>query len=437
MKKILKYVAIYIFMICILILMLTLTSMIPKEILKEKVSESADILCEEGNRKLSIIPYKNIIMQFDNYSDALMINTAYSIDPETPLYSAMVARKNYSPEITESVEPDSEKELKSASKYQYHNEVGELRDLANEDITESFEYARYWHGYLVVLRPLLTFANVQTIRIILILILVLLSGILLYQLNKKINWVVSMIFLFGLISIEYFYIGISLQSSFCFLIMMISSIIILMRGNKIKDISMIFFITGILTNFFDLLTVPCITYGIPLLIYFITIAEEKNITIKELIIIFLKTGIAWAIGYALTWFIKWLLVDLLYNRNLIAVALKQVVYRSAGSQSFGYIKTLEFNTQYIEYFIYALIIGVALYVEIEAVLKNKKPENIIGSIPYFLIGIIPFVWIFLIRDHSYKHSFFTYRNFILTMIGLPMGCYYLFNKKIKDKEQKD
>ena len=56
-------------------------------------------------------------MQFDNYTDALMINTAYSIDSSTPLYSAFVARKNYIPNVTTEVYEDVPGELKSSSKY--------------------------------------------------------------------------------------------------------------------------------------------------------------------------------------------------------------------------------------------------------------------------------------------------------------------------------
>lgn len=67
---------------------------------------------------------------------------------------------------------------------------------------------------------------------------------------------------------------------------------------------------------------------------------------------------------------------------------------------------------------------------IKAFDKTNK-ENKIKPLPYFLISIIPFVWIFLIRDHSFKHAFFTYRIFLLTMIGLPVGIYYLFENKKK------
>ena len=55
-------------------------------------------------------------MQFDNYTDALIINTAYSIDSQKPLYSAFVARKNYIPNITTEIYEDVPGELKSSSK---------------------------------------------------------------------------------------------------------------------------------------------------------------------------------------------------------------------------------------------------------------------------------------------------------------------------------
>lgn len=124
-------------------------------------------------------------MQFDNYTDALMINTAYSIDSQKPLYSAFVARKNYIPNITTEIYEDVPGELKSSSKYSRHNEVGELNDLVNNEKAESFEYARYWHGYLIFLRPLLILFNINQIRIMLTIILIILACILAYLIYKN------------------------------------------------------------------------------------------------------------------------------------------------------------------------------------------------------------------------------------------------------------
>ena len=111
-------------------------------------------------------------MQFDNYTDALMINTAYSIDNNKPFESSFLARKNYIPNVTDDIYQDTAGELKSSSKYKYHNEVGELNDLVNGEKVESFEYARYWHGYLIILRPLLAFISLNEIRVIFTIMLI-------------------------------------------------------------------------------------------------------------------------------------------------------------------------------------------------------------------------------------------------------------------------
>lgn len=143
--KVIKYLIIYIILIISFVGLLTLTSSFSSEKIYENVKISSKVLMEEGNRKIIYIPYRDRKMQFDNYTDALMINTAYSIDSSNPLYSAFVARKNYIPGVTQEIYEDSVGELKSSSKYQYHNEVGELNDLVNGEEAESFEYARYWH----------------------------------------------------------------------------------------------------------------------------------------------------------------------------------------------------------------------------------------------------------------------------------------------------
>lgn len=162
-KILLKYFIIFICLILLFIVLLTLSSLIPKEGIKDNVKETAGILNEQTNALY--MPVREWIMYFDNCTDALMINTAYSIDSSTPFYSAMVARKNYIPGMTEIIYEDEAGELRSASKYEKQSQVEELNDTVNNDITESFEYARYWHGYLCLLRPALLLGNIGEIRL--------------------------------------------------------------------------------------------------------------------------------------------------------------------------------------------------------------------------------------------------------------------------------
>lgn len=436
MKKVINYFVIFILLIVTFISTLFISCSFSSDNIYNNVKESSDVLLKEGNRKIIYIPYRRVKMQFDNYTDALMINTAYSIDSNTPLYSAFIARKNYIPNITQTIEQDSKGELKSASKYKYHDEVGELRDVVNNDITESFEYARYWHGYLTVLRPLLAVFDLSMLRIILTIILFGLSIILLYLIAKKLDFILSIIFFIGLASVEYFYLGFSLQGIFVFLIMMIASIIIL-KCDKIKNVGYLFFIVGMLTNFFDFLTVPLVTLGVPLiLLMLIRQKNEENKNIKKVIFEIIKISILWGIGYAGTWLVKWILVDLIYDRSLLSTALGQVAYRSTGLDYSGILVILA-NLGYEMINIYISVLITILFVIIDCVItkkknKEEKIEEKQSLVPYILIGVMPIVWYLVLKNHSINHSFFTYRNLILTILSFNICIYYIL-KKVMNK----
>ena len=115
--------------------------------------------------------------------------------------------------------------------------------------------------------------------------LISLAVILAYLLYKNINITVAVIFITGMLGIEYFYLGFSLQGIFVFLITVISSIYMLQRWNNIKDYNIYFFVIGILTNFFDFLTVPIVTLVVPLIIYslLITRKNQKAITLRNIL----------------------------------------------------------------------------------------------------------------------------------------------------------
>lgn len=169
----LKYLLIYLILIVVFLISLMLTSLIPSSIMHDNVKATAETLNEQTNQYFLKIRY--VPVKFDNYTDALMINTAYSIDNINPFYSAMVARKNYIPGKTKIITEDTSGELNSSSKYDKLDQVGDLNDTVNGEVEESFEYARYWHGYLVWLRPLLCLTNINNIRFILIIIFILLG----------------------------------------------------------------------------------------------------------------------------------------------------------------------------------------------------------------------------------------------------------------------
>ena len=186
LKNVIKYIITFIVMILLFMLCLTISSSFSSKYIEENVKESAEILKVETNSKEVPILYKGVNINFDNYTDALMLNTAYSIDSTTPLYSAFVARKNHIPNKTTQIIEEKSGELGFSSNYTERDQVGELNDTVNGKVLESFEYTRYWHGYLVLLRPALLLANVGEMRAVLICVFIMLLLILAILLIKKV-----------------------------------------------------------------------------------------------------------------------------------------------------------------------------------------------------------------------------------------------------------
>lgn len=157
-KLILKYILIFVVLICMYFASLILSSLIPSSTIKENTIRSSEYLKQYGEKEIVDLKYKK--EEIFLFTDALMLNTAYSIDSENPIESALLARKNYIPGQTQTISKDKEKNLGASKIHTDKNgnifQVDELYGLMHgENITESFEYARYWHGYLILLRPLL------------------------------------------------------------------------------------------------------------------------------------------------------------------------------------------------------------------------------------------------------------------------------------------
>ena len=418
MKESLKFFKTYIMLMIIFIVMLILSCSFPSSLIKNNVANSSKILNNEGNRKVCFIFNKLQFQEFDNFSDALMINTTYSIDNKSPLYSAFTAKKDYIPGITKTIKEDAVGELKSNSKYERHNEVAELEDTVNGIGEESFEYAKYWHGYISILRPLLLVFDYQQIRVLLTFIFAIFAiYITTFLAEKKGKWIATF-YLLSLIYVEYFYIGLTLINSIMFLIMMSSSTILVKRFDKIKDWKLFFFIIGIFVGFFGLLDIPLLTLGIPLILYFILKNGDGKGDFKE----FIQFSIVWGLGYFITWMTKWVLMDIIYHRSLIKTAIGQIFYRSIGG-SISPILAICLNLLSMAIpIMIIMIIMIYLFIKYN---KNITKETRRKSRIFLVIGALPILWYIVLPNHSANHFFFAYRLLLITMLANLLWAYYI------------
>ena len=435
-KSFLKYVLTFIIVILIFVVTLIISSLFPRDWIEENTLKSATTLWKEGN------PNYVLDMKLDNYTDALMINTAYSINPNRPFESIMLARKNYLPEKEQKIYQDTNGGLASSADGAY-DILGELYKTVQHDISESYEYARYWHGYLIILRPLLIFFNISQIKVIMGILLALLAFGLFTELNKKIHIKFCYIIILALAFSDFFLMGITLQGVLTFIISMVASIIICKQYDKIKRISMYFMVIGMVTCFFDLLTHPIITLGIPITVYLLLKQEKEHTGLKENIKLIIANSIMWGIGYLLTNLTKWILVDVFYERNLINIAFQQFLFRSQATDGinpkfFGEAIIYNFEQAGIRAYLFMTVIFI--YV-IAYLIRNYKVMkfNVKAGVPYLIISLMPIAWYLLMNNHDVDHSYFTYRGLVVFYIGVGLFLLKLIDNNLvpesKEKEK--
>lgn len=240
-----NYTVRYSIMIISFFILLFLISIIPSKYIKQNVKESADTFVSEGDAKYILVNFTNMIdLEIDNFTDALMVNTAYSIDSKKPVESFLLARKNYIPGTTKIIHEEENGNLQFPSKYEKYTPVTELYDTVNDDIDESYEYARYWHGYLVFLRPLLIMFNIKQIRILSQIIFAVLLLFMGYLIWKKIDPLIAVIVEIAFLAVHYYLVAGSFQGNAVLLFSIMCTIYVLIRHDKIKNFPLTFFTIG-------------------------------------------------------------------------------------------------------------------------------------------------------------------------------------------------
>ena len=427
MKKIaingIKYVVTFVLLIVVFNVLLFLVCSFDSKSLRSNVISSSNFLNKQGTF-YQLSDFFNVYNV--NYTEALIINEAYSVDRKDPYTSYMKARRNYDENITvgeylestgEGITVGFNHETKEET-YGENDSLNELEEFLNGNIVHSTVYGRYWHGYLLLYRPLLVFFNIETIKLSQLSIFIVLFTLLLYLIYKRFGKNVAIIIGISLIGSGYFSASYSLECAPIFMVMMISSIIYLKRIDRIKNFGLFIFIVGCITNYFDYLTVPLITLALPCSLYLIKQSEEKKdwkYCVKTLII----CSIVWLIGYAGTWLMKWVLYNLTINdsNNMLKIGFEQVLYRS--NRTGDYIEGTNFNSCLLNmmklvspYLIVAL--GMLLCVNKFKIDANKIDKSLI---PFFLLSLYPIVWYIVLTNHTITHYYFTYRHLFVFSLG--------------------
>lgn len=288
------------------------------------------------------------------------------------------------------------------------------------------EYARYWHGYLVVLKPLLLLTSLNTLRLLNSALQLLLAGSVVMSFCQKkasslaIGFLLSLPFLFFVSTYA------SLSLSICFYIMVVTLLIQLKFESYFHKKGIygeFFLIIGMATSYFDFLTYPLVTLVFPLCVYLYFHNESLGRSVRKMV----QHSVQWLVGYMGLWASKWILSDLFTNSSTISDAVNTLqtrTYSAAGcSRIIGFFRVVKKNIQPYSNWCFIILTFIALVMLLSGIVKQGiKRENIQRFISYILLALYPLVWFFVTQNHSEQHWQFTCRILACSVFAAYVGC---------------
>ena len=399
-KSIVRYAVVFCLLMAFCFLFAFSSLCLPNSRIKRSIEKSVAMGDIKTDYPRAIVNKE--VCRMDQYSDALILNQAYCSSKQEALRSVMIV-----PSIGDA------------------NNKTEWLQAAVEGVTEPIHnYPRYWHGSTFFARWVLFFcgryANLQ-------LFLFYTSSIaifaLFYLLCKRKKVALAVCLFVSMLLLKSYLTQFSIHLCMTFVISILAAIVSLFITSR-KRLGLLFFITGSLTAYFDLMTTPLLTLGIPLLV---VLADKKNdeSSLGTIIKGIIKIALLWGLGYSFTWVSKWILATWLTGTNVLADALSISKYRingDVGAEIAGRSSITVWDSLYanLSKCPLGLILPMLVVLAITACFAfNKKGVKI--AVAYVFVSLFPILYYIVIANQTYVHCWFTYRALIVTVASLLMA----------------
>lgn len=374
---------------------------------KDNVAKSSYIFDIEEAYPEAIPGYA--FTRLDNFTDSIMLGIAMYNGDEDIGEKAMANYRMVSDELGI---------VKSTTHY--------ANDVKEEFYRQSYE--RYWHGYLVILKPLLAFFTYGEIRI--------LNG--LFQLTMSIlnlkamresrvkKYIPAYVAAFLFMNPAAVFLSLQYSTIYNILLIVIFLWLNLLKGNRLsqQNVTILFLISGCITSYLDFLTYPIVVVGVLTILSINTLGGHL-----ENVLLTFKNIIYWGIGYVGMWAGKWLVGSLILKENLFEDAIRQFKLRSSygigekGNRLDAIMENIEVCGDWIFIFVIILFVIYAIFVFYKNRIKVEKKH--LGEIlMYGIVSLMPFAWMLLASNHSEVHAWFVYRGMSVTVLALI--CMFLF-----------
>lgn len=361
----------------------------------------------------------------DVFSDSVMLLEAeYPVD-DSPFMVSIRSPRALLPDVTYVYET-----------YLAYNE-------SNDYVFYEYDYFRYWHGYLILLKPLLAFFSLGTVKGLMFLVQFILVNLFIYLVIKNnLSFKCALPMLLAYLFMNPVTLALSFQFNPVIVITLVSVILLLfdyMKNRAINTFSWVFFfMIGVSTSYFDLLSFPLVSFGLPFVYYFMLYGQEQK---SEFLKLF-KLLLCWGSGYGLMWLGKWIASFFVFGKDAVDDIIRSISIRS------GFDVSESFSGDYMSYSailirnisvrknVIILFCAVLLVLFLWIILKKKNGGHLFGvkDLVLLIISVLPCAWYFMMPNHSWIHYWFTFRNLSVSICALTMMVITKYDIRIKDNE---
>lgn len=443
--------------IVICIALLFVTALIPQNALQKNMEKSSDYY--NNHQMFDHVTDYMFLSRQDNYADCILTNIIYHID-QNNLAESILSASYYNPE---------DEGVQTSFAY-----------AVGSKVEPNVDYSRYWHGSMVLLRPLFIIFDIAEVRMvlgILILIMTVWFEVLLFKNHYS---VFGVCYAIGLMLVSVWMCAFCVEYAMPFVVMSVELPVLfalLTRayekkeaqndkvkrdehklGNQKADehksdnykpeviLWAVLACAGIVTAFVDFLTTETITFTMAYVLYLIVKNRHKQMrAVKEELIFLVKSGIVWLVSYGLMIALKWVLALIVLGKDAFFNALSQAALRISGDATLGNVTGAEVVSDYerisgalwrnigciypfkstMSYgtaMIFILLVGLVVFSI--WYLFREKAKSCINKV-MVMVSLIPVLRFLVLNNHSYIHFFFTYRALLVSVVVIIyiLACY--------------
>ncbi len=349
----------------------------------------------------------------DNYADAVLLGVASNMRSGSPVRNAL------------------------DTKYYddgYGPAVGIRASLGN--YPPNVDYTRYWHGSLVLVRPLLALTDINGIRTVFAVLTALLFAADAVLLFVKKHTAAGVIFITAAALTHFPFVLTTIEYMHIYIIMLAALPLFMRFSGSSSALVILCAAVGTVTAFVDFLTAETLTLLVPLTAALFLRAEkgEKPAEKKNVLLVLACTA-SWGIAYALTFVMKWAAAAAVTGRSITETALaaagerafdmpdgitsRPVMILSALGANLTMLTPSDRKINVPAVIVWLLIFAaVCLFIAV----RNKRTRTAPAAL--LIIAALPLLRFCVLMNHSYLHNYFTYRAVMASVMALTGFFWY-------------